>query len=145
MLSQNINKQKDAQNEVECKEYLVIDEVPSYFNVFKCGRNIFNRLDMTYEWAYMATLKDKYFEKMLETLFNHNDRHNEPLSNKKLQQAVSKVVAETEEEERNPKHNANNVTMDTFWQYPTMTNTQNNIVNVTNERQISSEIPSEMR
>ena len=61
----------------------------------------------------MATTKDKYFEKMLNFFVEHNDRHNAPLFNGKLQQTVSKFMAETEEEERNAKHNTNNVTMDT--------------------------------
>ena len=49
MRSKNINKQKDAKNETEYEESSVTDEVPSYFNIFKCGRNILNRLDVTYE------------------------------------------------------------------------------------------------
>ena len=49
-------------------------------------------------------------------------------------------MAETEEEELNAKHNANNVTMDTFCQSPATINTQSNNSNVANERQISLEI-----
>ena len=49
----------------------------------------------------------------------------------------------TEEEERNAKHNANNVTMDTFYQYPVMINTQRNNANVANEKRISLEIMEE--
>ena len=89
----------------------------------------------------MATTKNKYFEKMLETLVNHNDHHNAPLSNENIQQAVSKVLAETEEEEH--KHNANNVTMDNFCQSPVTIHTQRKNSNVTNETQISSDILSE--
>ena len=70
----------------------------SYFNIFECGRDILNRLDVTYEQACMTTQKDKLFEKLLETIVDYNDRHNTPLSNDKLRPAVSKVVAETEEE-----------------------------------------------
>ena len=44
----SINKQKDAKNEAEYEESSVTDEVPSYFNIFECGRNILNRLDMKY-------------------------------------------------------------------------------------------------
>ena len=61
----------------------------------------------------MDTMKDKYFEKILETLVNHNDRHNAPFSNENLWQAIIKVMVETEEEERNAERNANNLTMDT--------------------------------
>ena len=80
---------------------------------------------------------------MLETLVNKNDRNNAPLYNEKLRQAVSKVMAEMEEEERNIKHNANNVTMDHFYQSPVTTNTQIKIANVTSERRISLDVLSE--
>ena len=46
----------------------------------------------------MATTKYKYFENILENIVDHNDCHNAPLSNEKFRQAVSKVMAETEEE-----------------------------------------------
>ena len=88
----NINKQKDANNEAEYEEYSVTHEVPSYFNILKCGRNILNRLDVTYEWACMATPREKYYEEILETIVNYNDCHNAPLSNKNLQQALSTVM-----------------------------------------------------
>ena len=81
---------------------------------------------------------------MLETPVDYNDRNNSPFSNKNLRQAVSEVMAETEEEEREAKCNANNVTMDTFCrQYPVTTNTQGENSNVTNERRISSDILAE--
>ena len=57
-----------------------------------------NRLDVAYERACMATTKDKYYTKMLETLVDYNDRNNSSVSNEKLRQAVSRVMAETEEE-----------------------------------------------
>ena len=45
----NINKQKDSKNEAEYEESSGTDEVPSYFNIFECVRNILNRTDMTYD------------------------------------------------------------------------------------------------
>ena len=60
---------------------------------------------------------------MLESLVDYNDFNNIPLFNDKLRQAVSKVMAEIEGEERDAKHNSNNVNMDNFChQYPVMTN-----------------------
>ena len=44
-----INKQNNANNEVT-------NYVPSYFNVFECGRKILDRLDMSYERACMSTV-----------------------------------------------------------------------------------------
>ena len=95
MRSQNINQQKDTKNEAEYEESSVTHEVPRSFNIFKCGRNILNRLDVTYERAFMATPKDKYYTKLLETLVDYNGYHNAPLSNEKLRQAISTVMSET--------------------------------------------------
>ena len=97
-----------------------------------------NIIDVLYERACMATPRDEYYTKMLETLIDHNDRHNAPLSSEKLQQAVSKVMAETEEEECEAERNANNVTMDTFLQSPVTIYTQRKYANGTNERRIAS-------
>ena len=118
-----------------------------------------NRLDVSYEEACMDTPRDEYFTDMLETLIDHNDRHNAALSIEKLRQAVSIVMAETEEEERDAKYNANNVTIDTFFNNSTispskgevsnMTSVHSTIsrskedANVTNERQIASDIMKE--
>ena len=92
----NINKQKDAKNEAEYEEYSVTNELPSYFNRFEWGRNLLNRIDVTYEQACMFAPKEKYYTNMLETLIDYNDHHNVPLSNEKLRQAVSKVMSETQ-------------------------------------------------
>ena len=75
------------------------------------------------------------------TLVGYNNRNNAPFSNEKLRRAVIKVMAETEEEECDAEHNANNVNMDNFFhQSPVNTNKQGNIENVPNEREIYSEI-----
>ena len=79
-ISEYMIEQKDA----EYKESSVTKEVTSYFNIFKCGRNLLDRLDVTYEQACMATPKDKYYEKMLETLVNENNRNSALLPNENL-------------------------------------------------------------
>ena len=56
-----------------------------------------NRLDVSYELVCMATPRDEYYTNMLETLVNYNDGNNGPLSNKKIEQAERKVMAEMEE------------------------------------------------
>ena len=45
----------------------------------------------------MATPRDEYYTDLLETLVNYNDRNNGPFSNEKIQQAVSRVMAEMKE------------------------------------------------
>ena len=89
----------------------------------------------------MATTKEEYYTKMLETLVEYNIHNNTPLSNEKLRQAVIKVMAENEEEERDAERNVNIVTVDNFChQSPVKTNTQGEISNITNERRISLDI-----
>ena len=83
-------QKKDTNNEKKNEEYSVTNYVPSYFNVFKCAGNI------------------------LETLVNYNDRNNWPLPNEKIQQAASRVIEETEEEEHDAECNVNHVTMNTI-------------------------------
>ena len=68
----------------------------SYLNIFECGRNILNILDVTYERACMATTKERCYKKTLETLVDYNDHNNVQFSDEKLRQSVSKVMAETE-------------------------------------------------
>ena len=64
-----------------------------YFNIFEYGKHILNRLGVMFERACMSTTKDKYFEKILETVVVHSDRHNVPLSNENIRQAVRKFIA----------------------------------------------------
>ena len=86
---------------------------------------------MTFEREGMAKTKDKYYTKMLENIVDYHDSNNSPLSNKNIWQAVSSVVAETEEEERDAKGNVNNITNNTFFhQSPITNNTQGEIANV---------------
>ena len=51
-------------------------------------------------------------------MIEHNDRSKTPLLKEKIRQAINTIVAETEDEERYAKRNANNVTTDTFIQPP---------------------------
>ena len=91
----------------------------------------------------MTTTRKEYNTNILDSLLNHNDCHGTPLSSKKLQEAVSRVMTETEEEEKYAKHNVNNVTMDTLFQYPVTINKQTKDAHVTNERRITLEIHAE--
>ena len=91
----------------------------------------------------MANVREVYYTKMSDSLPDHNDRHGTPLSSKNLQEAVSRVMAETEEEKKYDKRNVNNVTMDTLYQYPVTINIQRKYANVKNERQIASDINAE--
>ena len=81
----------------------------------------------------MATPKEEEYTKMLETLVNYNDSNNGPFSNKKIQQAVSRVMSETEEEELDAEGNTNHIAMDTIspLHHCTISPSQGDISNVT--------------
>ena len=101
------------------------------------------RLDVSYERACMATAREEYYKKMLDSLLDDNDRHGTPSSSKKLQEVVIRVMAETEEEKKDAERNVNNVTMDTLFQSPVTINTQRKDANLTNEIKIASGIHAE--
>ena len=56
----------------------------------------------------MATSWDIYYTEMFKTLTDYNERNNTPLSNEKIQEAISKVT------EKLSISDANNATEDTF-------------------------------
>ena len=64
----------------------------SYFNIFECGRNLLDRLDVTYEQACMTTPKEKYYMTLFETLVNDNNSNGALLSNEKLRKSIGKVM-----------------------------------------------------
>ena len=82
----------------EHKEPSVTEKVTSYFNIYECGRNLLDRLDVTYKRAFMATPRDKYYNALLDTLVKDNNIRGVPLSNQKIQEASSDVIEETESE-----------------------------------------------
>ena len=101
------------------------------------------RLDLSYEIAYMATAGEEYCTNMLDFILDHNDRRGTPFPSKKLQETVSIVTAETEEEEKYSIPNVNNVTMDNVFQAPFTINKQRKDENVKNERRIALDIHAE--
>ena len=70
------------------------------------------------------------------TLVDFNDHNSAPLYNEKIQQAISKVIAEEEADARNINLDAQNVTMNNFCHSPVTTNTQRENTNtiLTSER-----------
>ena len=83
-----------------------------------------NKLNAVYEQALKITLRYKYYTEMYKTLVDYKDHNNTPLSNDKIQQAMNKVIAEEEVDERYITLDAHNLTMNTFCQSPVTTNTQ---------------------
>ena len=83
------------------------EKVKIYFNIYDCGRNILDRLDVMYQQAFTATPKDKYYNALLDTLVKDNNLRGETLSNEKNKKSVGKVIEETEAEF---EHNYNKIT-----------------------------------
>ena len=113
-MEKDISEYNIEQKDTEYKESSVTKEVPIYFNILKCGRNLLDRLGVTYERAHMATQKEKCYENMLETLVDEKNNNGALLSNEKLQQTVSKVMEETEAE----FECLDEITMNTSFQSP---------------------------
>ena len=61
----NKNEEKYVIDETEHEEPLRIDNQvmngPSYFSLFKCGKNLLNRLDARCKQACMATSRERYY------------------------------------------------------------------------------------
>ena len=107
----NITELKDEKH----KEHTVTEKVKSYFNIYECGRNLLDQLGVTYQQAFMATPKDKYYNALLDTLFKDNNLRGEPFSNQKIQQSVSDEIEDMEAEF---ERNYNEITCDTSYQSP---------------------------
>ena len=89
-------------------------EVKSYFDIFECGRNLLDQLDVTYQQALMTTPQYKYSTEMLENIVKMNNLRGEPLSNERIWQAVIDVGEETDAEH---KRNINEITCDDSYQF----------------------------
>ena len=58
----------------EHKEPSVTQKVTSYFNIFECGRNILDQLDVTYQQSLMATTaEDEYYKEIVQSLIKENN------------------------------------------------------------------------
>ena len=71
----------------EHKEPSVTQKVTSYFNIFECGRNLLDQLDVTYQRAFMATPEDEYYKEMMKSLIKANNEGGK-LCNEIIGQAV---------------------------------------------------------
>ena len=77
----------------EHKEPSVTEKVKSYFNISECGRNLLDRLDVTYQRAFMDTpVKNDYYKEMLKNIIKVN-KEGGKLCNEKLRQAVIDLMA----------------------------------------------------
>ena len=57
----------------EHKELSVTEKVTGCFNIFECGRNVLDQLDVTYQRAFMATPEDVYYKETTNSLIKANN------------------------------------------------------------------------
>ena len=89
-------------------------KVISSFNIFECGRNTLDRLDVTYQRAFMATpAENDNYKEMLENLIKVNTTEGRPLFNEKLRKSVIDLREHMDVEH---KRSINNITCDDLYQ-----------------------------
>ena len=76
----------------EHREPSVTQKVKSYFNIFECGRNLLDQLDVTYQQSFMATSEEEYYKDMQKSLIKANNEGGK-LCNEKIRQAVIDLIS----------------------------------------------------
>ena len=103
-LSQNNSKDVPENVITELKEDehngpSVIGKVTSYSNIFECGRNLLDKIDVTYQRAFMASpvqeeyytspARERYYEQPTKSLINSNVESDRTINNDKLNQEIT--------------------------------------------------------
>ena len=88
----------------EHKEPSVTGKGTSYFNIFQCGRNLLDQLDVTYQRAVMASplleeyytspAREKYYDQLTKSLINQNVESYRTINNDKINQAITDLKVE---------------------------------------------------
>ena len=85
----------------------MIEKGTSYFNIFECGRNLLDKLDVTYQWAFMATpvpeglyfpspARERYYDKLSEILIKAKVGSDGTINNDELNKAITHLESEKE-------------------------------------------------
>ena len=70
------------------KEPSLTQKITSYFNIFECGKNLLDQLDVTYQRAFMVTsAEDEYYKEMVKSLMKASNVGRK-LCNEKIRKAV---------------------------------------------------------
>ena len=78
------------------------DKGSSYFNIFKCGRNILDQLDVMYQRAFMVSpvqealyqpspAQERYYDKMAESLIKEKVGSDGTINNDDLYKAITQL------------------------------------------------------
>ena len=107
------NNIKEIEEE-EHKEPSVTQKGTICFNIFECGRNLLDQLDVTYQQAFTTTPEDEYYKEMTKSLIKTNNEGGK-LCNEKIRQEVIDLRAEFNGEH---KRNINNISCDGLYPSP---------------------------
>ena len=78
----------------------VIEKGASYFNIFECGRNLLDQLDITFQRAFMASpvqeglyqpspARERYYDKMAESLIKAKVGSDGTINNDELHKVIT--------------------------------------------------------
>ena len=98
-----ITKLKDDEH----KEHSVIEKETSYFNIFECGRNLLDQLDVTYQRAFMESpvqeglykpypSRERYYDQIAESLIKAKVGSDGTIINDELHKAITQLKSEKE-------------------------------------------------
>ena len=103
----------------------MIEKVTSYFNIFECGRNLLDQLDVTYQWAFMASLvregyytspaQERYYNQLAKSLTNLNVGSDGTINDEELHKTITILKSE---EEAGYERNINNMTQEDDYKSP---------------------------
>ena len=100
----------------EHKEPSVTEKVTSYFNIFECGINLLDPLDVTYQRAFMETsAQDEYYKEMTKSLIKANIGSDGKICNENIHRVVIDLRAELDLEH---ERNINNITCEDVYTSP---------------------------
>ena len=102
----------------EHKEPSVIEKGTRYFNIFACGINILDQIDVTYQQAFMASpvqeglyqpspARERYYDTMSESLIEANVQSDGTINDEELHKEITIFKSEKEAEH---ERNINNMT-----------------------------------
>ena len=91
----------------------MIEKRKIYFNIFKCGRNLLDQLDVTYQRAFMASpvqeglyqpfpAREIYYDQMADSLIELKVQSDKTINDEEFHKAITLLKSEKEaEHERN--------------------------------------------
>ena len=85
----------------------MIQKGKSNFNIFECGRNLLDQLDVIYQRTFVASpvkegyyqpspARERYYDQLVKSLINSNVGSDGTINNYKLNEAITQLKSEKE-------------------------------------------------